>query len=832
LFEIKDIKDKDINFKLYDFQVKDVQSYSPMGFIIHNSGKVMTPDAEYNNLSLNENIKAADQYNLPERFLGSIWERVAHMHTPIHSKFLNVRSPLEAYQRSTLYGRNLKMWCINPNEIINTKNGMIKAEDIKIGDEVITLDGNWNTVKDILPKNIKDTGNNNIIYDIKLCGNYRNFKVTGNHEVFVLHTKKCIKKGSKNKQCFGPCNTWCSTKNRLYNNYKNEWDKVSNLESDVDYMVMPIPRYDEKVTKINISSYINMDKKIIKDNKIVSMQYLFGRKVLYKVPCSREIPIEIENSNDFYKLVGWYLAEGYSKIGKSVCFAFHEKEIEYINEVNELMFKIFNIRGKLRKNNQYNDHGVYLEFSSTILSEFFKNYIGHLAENKKIPNELLFTSKKNKIDMLQRYFWGDGHFNGQSLISATTSEILSNQLYLLLLSLEIVSALYFKDKKEGLQFNFKGSKYKYNANKSYWNSLQYFSYCKLYNISIEGEHFSQKKYFIESGYLYSKIENIETKVYGGIVYDFTIDKVQSYCGIGICYHNSHPIDHFAEAYARGFISKTTPFQGSVAGAIAGTLAGGPGLGTALGAGVGGLYGGIHGVYRSITGSTYIPGEIKEARNMNRYFDQVTHTKNMMLYNMTGDNSFLEEAKSTMTGLVPTDNSRASWGNMYRATPPQERPYIMAFISEDDITERANILRHVPEEVGDILKTKWAFRDKVNYSTVLSKQATYPMPSPDWLGWSPSVPIEDVKLKVVERAGLDVHDFGLGFANQMNRVNDSPWLDSVSVDMVNSTRKPALTYNQSISEIKNSIESILRSNGISSTITVAPSSTNNITIYNS
>ncbi len=293
----------------------------------------------------------------------------------------------------------------------------------------------------------------------------------------------------------------------------------------------------------------------------------------------------------------------------------------------------------------------------------------------------------------------------------------------------------------------------------------------------------------------------------------------------------HPVDHFASAYARGFMSKRTSFAGGIAGAMAGYVVGGPGLGTAAGAGIGAIYGGVHGVYRSLTGTTYIPGVIKEQRKMGRYFDQMSYTKNMMLYDMSGDDQFLEEARGTMMGLIPGDSSRQSWSYMYRATPPQERPFIMSFIREGNPTERARILELVPDEVGEILRSKWATADRIYHNANLSRHVTEPMPNPDWAGWAPEIPLEDVKVKLIERRGMDAHDFGLGWYDQVNRMNQSPLLDRTIVDMKDTTAKNQLHYNQNISEMRRTIEVSLQSMGIRGNITITPGIQNRVTIIN-
>lgn len=42
--------------------------------------------------------------------LGSVWERFAHLDTPFHTKFLQVRSPLEMYERKEVYGKSFQSW--------------------------------------------------------------------------------------------------------------------------------------------------------------------------------------------------------------------------------------------------------------------------------------------------------------------------------------------------------------------------------------------------------------------------------------------------------------------------------------------------------------------------------------------------------------------------------------------------------------------------------------------------------------------------------------------------------------------------------------------------
>lgn len=50
------------------------------------------------------------RYSPLEIKIGSLWESFAHLDTPIHTKFLQVRSPLEMYWREDLYGKRWRPW--------------------------------------------------------------------------------------------------------------------------------------------------------------------------------------------------------------------------------------------------------------------------------------------------------------------------------------------------------------------------------------------------------------------------------------------------------------------------------------------------------------------------------------------------------------------------------------------------------------------------------------------------------------------------------------------------------------------------------------------------
>jgi len=73
-------------------------------------GQIMDPSAEYNRQNLNENIKAAGEYGVPERIVGAAWESFVNTDTFLTNKFFAFKDPLEHYKQYQIYGKEYTPW--------------------------------------------------------------------------------------------------------------------------------------------------------------------------------------------------------------------------------------------------------------------------------------------------------------------------------------------------------------------------------------------------------------------------------------------------------------------------------------------------------------------------------------------------------------------------------------------------------------------------------------------------------------------------------------------------------------------------------------------------
>ena len=175
----------------------------------------------------------------------------------------------------------------------------------------------------------------------------------------------------------------------------------------------------------------------------------FSYKTLYQTKEEEIVP-----SKELARLIGYWLAEGSlakGLKGKSgyienkyysyrVDFAFHKDEIEYIEDVKELMRKCFGIAGNVRTHGKSN--GVSVCFKTRKGYEFFKQMFGTGAANKSLPEFIFRWSDDLCLELIKGYWRGDGSSSFQGFNVSSTSTILINQVREMLLRVGILTSSY------------------------------------------------------------------------------------------------------------------------------------------------------------------------------------------------------------------------------------------------------------------------------------------------------------------------------------------------------------------------------------------------------
>jgi hypothetical protein len=238
-----------------------------------------------------------------------------------------------------------------------------------------------------------------------------------------------------------------------------------------------------------------------------------------------------------------------------------------------------------------------------------------------------------------------------------------------------------------------------------------------------------------------------------------------------------------------------------------------------------------------------PGHIQERRNLEEYFDTLKYIKNIRLANVArldkdkdAAREFEARKDQTLFGVNPFTRNFTS---IFRALPRRERDYFNSFAEAKTEDERQKILHMVPENERALYLARWklAFADEVRrakkaglleedqleeadrmvagvfdeaktegFPTSKDLTAEYiktrlpqegygdwyrrvkllanlsSVPGPDWVGYHPSVDLEDIKLKVVQSLGEDIHEYDL-WPSRAQALMNKPYINDEAIQAI-------------------------------------------------
>lgn len=245
---------------------------------------------------------------------------------------------------------------------------------------------------------------------------------------------------------------------------------------------------------------------------------------------SKPLPKKIMVNEEFLRLAGYYLAEGYVRTDRSkgtLGFVFGSKERNYVNEVTLLIENLFGLQSAKveEKNNSLN-----VLFYSARLARFFEKLFGKGAVNKQLPHWIMTLSAEKQRSMLCGLWRGDGYLNSQKAKFVTISPQLAAQLKLLLLKQKII-------------FSFLTSAAKGIHKKSYSfyvqndDSLAKLSEITGIEINLPKRIKAPKKSWFDDNFYYTTLRQIEVIPYEGFVYNLEVEKSHSFVGECATLHN-------------------------------------------------------------------------------------------------------------------------------------------------------------------------------------------------------------------------------------------------------------------------------------------------------
>jgi len=247
--------------------------------------------------------------------------------------------------------------CFDESVKVQTSNGRIPICDMKIGDLVLTEDGEFKAVKHIFKRSYSGD-----MIKLNLRGS-DDIMVTPNHKFYTATPKRL----------WGGSIDW--HKDMVYKTIE-----AGKLSSD-NLLITPVWVCNKNIEYIKTPQW--QDK-------------LRGK--------SKPIPDVVELTEDFLKIVGLYISEG-SVDKNKVIFSFNINETVFSNLIVNY-FSNWGLHCGVNVNDT--DHSTHITVYSARLSEWFKEWMGNGCRNKHIPWELQDINTEKLRIIFNYIIYGDG----------------------------------------------------------------------------------------------------------------------------------------------------------------------------------------------------------------------------------------------------------------------------------------------------------------------------------------------------------------------------------------------------------------------------------------
>jgi len=413
--------------------------------------------------------------------------------------------------------------CLLPDTLVHVQNGLKNIKSVTKRDLVYTHAGAFKKVTKVFQRPYAGE-------IIRILPYYfsEGIACTPEHPLYALKTHKhCATRMSNcTVQCgqakAGRCNR------QFFKNYRPQWVQANEIEKG-DILIFP--RFNSKL----------QDKKEIWIHRTIAKKFCFsGDEIACKGTRTTFVHDRIKVDKDFCRLIGYYLAEGYTNSRDCVGFCFLEKEEGYLDDVINLMSKCFGI-GLSKKRKDKRSRGVELVFYSKILCElfgslFYQSLKSKKAADKMLPEWALWLPIDKQAEIIRGWWRGDAGY--------TASRLMMNQFKILFLRLGIIPSIstdsVLGHDRRGKHF-IAGRKIFSRSTTYYFSNLSFFEDSQGLLKEKEFKGFKTRSLtrhgWLDKNYAYMPVRDTQQEYYRGRVYNLEVSKDNSYTCEFACVHN-------------------------------------------------------------------------------------------------------------------------------------------------------------------------------------------------------------------------------------------------------------------------------------------------------
>ena len=380
--------------------------------------------------------------------------------------------------------------CILPNTMIQSNDDIKPIENIKLNNRVLSHDGKYHRVI----KKFKRKYKGKIVAIKNRFGS--NF-LTPEHEILAIKVPKT--------------HHFLYLRNKA--KLKPTWYHADELEKG-DLVLYPI------LKEIINTKYIPVE--------MTKLKYDFR---------SKSIPKKIKITDDFLRLVGYFLAEGHSKeeiTNTFISFTFGINEENYADDVVKIIKSIFDLEPKKRVIKDHNT--ITVTINNVFIARLFRKLFGCKAENKNIPHFMMLLPPEKQKSIILGLWRGDGYLSAKRKYQragySTISYKLIQQIKILLLRQKIIPSIYVEDEKI-----IKGVKHRrcYRIHIGHRTSLKRLA--KILGIQLNINLEERNDSWCDDNYAYIPLTNIFKEIHESFVLNLNIESSSTYVSNSLTLHN-------------------------------------------------------------------------------------------------------------------------------------------------------------------------------------------------------------------------------------------------------------------------------------------------------
>lgn len=293
--------------------------------------------------------------------------------------------------------------CLRKGAMVQTIDGLVPIEKIKVGDLVLTHKGRYMPVTNTIKKPYKGK-----CYKITPFGS-ASIEITKEHPILTTRKRQSrVHRG-------GPPSSF----------FDAEWLSPDKIEKGKQRFMFPVNKTVKGKLRLDLGEFCTGS--VMEGRQILSE----GGKLFYNNYRDNAIDQIVKVDKGFCKFMGIYLSEGSAReTGFNIGLSSDETDIA--DEIESYLKSI-----GLKPRRYIRNKSLTIDVGNKVWGAYLMR-MGKQPE-RKLPRDFMFIEPRLQKVIVEYWMKGDGWESKNSMIGATTSIELANQMYIFLLRNGIVS---------------------------------------------------------------------------------------------------------------------------------------------------------------------------------------------------------------------------------------------------------------------------------------------------------------------------------------------------------------------------------------------------------